>query len=110
MLPKPERTGRNRNTAHAERMFDAFWSAYPNKVGKDAARKAFAKRKPDDQLLTEMLQALEVHKRTDGWTKDGGRYIPHPTTWLNQGRWQDEGLGDAGAVPGYQSFLGGAAL
>jgi hypothetical protein len=24
------------------------------------------------------------------WTKDGGQFIPHPATWLNQKRWEDE--------------------
>ena len=22
--------------------------------------------------------------------KDGGQFVPHPTTWLNQRRWEDE--------------------
>jgi hypothetical protein len=71
-------------------LFDAFWKAYPKKVGKDAASKAFAKRKPDDKLLKEILQAVELQKVSDQWTKDGGQYIPNPATWLNQGRWMDE--------------------
>jgi hypothetical protein len=37
-----------------------------------------------------MLSAVEAQKQTDQWTKDGGQYIPHPSTWLNQGRWEDE--------------------
>ena len=71
-------------------LFEAFWKAYPSKVGKDAAQKAFNKRKPDKTLLAEMLAAIEVQKSSDKWTKDSGRYIPHPSTWLNQGRWKDE--------------------
>ena len=70
--------------------FENFWKAYPKKVGKDAASKAFAKRKPDDKLLKEILQAVELQKVSDQWTKDGGQYIPNPATWLNQGRWMDE--------------------
>ena len=30
------------------------------------------------------------------WQRDNGQYIPHPATWLNQGRWDDE-LTPAGA-------------
>lgn len=71
-------------------MFDAFWQAYPRKVGKDAARKAFDKRKPDAALLALMLAAVAKQARSDAWLKDGGDYIPHPATWLNQGRWMDE--------------------
>lgn len=70
-------------------LFDEFWKAYPNKTGKDAARTAFAKRKPGKQLLADMLQALEAQKKSEQWRKQGGQFIPLPTTWLNQGRWQD---------------------
>lgn len=70
--------------------FAVFWEAYPRKVGKDAARKAFAKRKPDADLLDVMLSALSAQSRSEQWRKDGGRFIPHPSTWLNEGRWQDE--------------------
>ncbi len=70
--------------------FDVFWDAYPRKSGKDAARKAFAKRHPSEALLTEMLAAIAKQKRTEQWTKNGGQFIPHPATWLNQGRWMDE--------------------
>ena len=71
-------------------LFDLFWGAYPRKVGKDAARRAFEKRKPDRALLESMLQALTVARSSRDWTREGGRFIPHPATWLNQGRWQDE--------------------
>lgn len=82
----------------AER-FDSFWNAYPKKVGKDAARKAFDKRKPDAELLGKMIYAVSQQKQSPGWLKDDGQYIPNPATWLNQGRWQDEGQ-SAGAGQG----------
>lgn len=71
-------------------LFDEFWKAYPNKVGKDAARKAFDKRKPKRELLDSMLAALATQRTSKKWTDDGGQYIPHPSTWLNDGRWMDE--------------------
>jgi len=74
----------------AELLFDEFWATYPRKAGKDAARKAFAKRKPSLELLNQMIQAIRDQAKTDAWRKDGGQYIPHPATWLNEGRWQDE--------------------
>lgn len=73
-----------------ESRFDKFWKAYPKKVGKDAAKKAFDKRKPDDDTLENMIQAIELQKVSDQWQRDGGQYIPNPATWLNQGRWMDE--------------------
>ena len=70
--------------------FDAFWSAYPRKVGKDAAAKAFAKRRVDADLLAAMLAAVETQRHSDQWRRDGGQFIPHPAMWLKEGRWQDE--------------------
>ena len=67
--------------------FERFWSVYPRKVGKQSAKRAFEKVKvPLETLVT----AIERQKCSDQWTRDNGQYIPHPTTWLNQGRWDDE--------------------
>lgn len=70
--------------------FERVWSAYPKKVGKDTAAKAFAKRKPDAALVEAMVRAIEAQRASRDWTKDGGQYVPHLATWLNQGRWMDE--------------------
>lgn len=70
--------------------FDEFWAAYPRKVGKDAAAKAFAKRRVGVGLLAQMLAAISTQKTGEQWQRDGGQFIPHPATWLNEGRWQDE--------------------
>lgn len=75
-----------------ERRFEKFWEAYPRKVGKDAARKAFEKRKPDDGLLLLMLDAIKAQSKAEAWRKDAGQFIPHPSTWVNEGRWQDEAV------------------
>jgi hypothetical protein len=58
-------------------------------VGKDSARKAFDKRRVSEELLAQMLSAIEAQKRSAQWKRDSGQFIPHPTTWLNEGRWQD---------------------
>ena len=67
--------------------FERFWQAYPRKVAKQAARRAFARV---DVPLERLLQALEQQKTETQWQRENGRYIPHPVTWLNQGRWEDE--------------------
>lgn len=79
--------------------FAEFWAAYPRKVGKDDARKAFVKRKPDEELIAQMLKAIREQAQSDQWSKDGGKFIPHPSTWLNRGQWGD-GDGEEGAVQG----------
>ena len=40
--------------------------------------------------VDSVIEAVERQKRSDQWTRDNGQYIPHPATWLNQGRWEDE--------------------
>lgn len=67
--------------------FIAFWQAYPRKVGKKAAYKAWQKADADNQTL---IAAVEAQKQTGQWQKEQGKYIPHPATWLNHGRWEDE--------------------
>lgn len=69
--------------------FDRFWQVYPRKVGKDAAWREWLKRSPSDDLTGEMITAVERDKASPQWRKDGGEFIPHPRTWLHQGRWQD---------------------
>lgn len=71
----------------ASASFSRFWEAYPKKVGKQAAEKAF--RRVNVPLET-LLTAIERQKRGDRWSRENGRYIPNPATWLNQGRWEDE--------------------
>lgn len=71
-------------------LFEEFWKAYPKKRAKDDARKAFDKRKPTRALLDTMLKALREQAQSAQWQKDAGQFIPHPATWLNDGRWQDE--------------------
>lgn len=70
--------------------FQAFWSAYPKKEAKVSALKAFEKVNPDRVLLSQMIGAIEERRKTEQWQKDGGQFIPNPTTWLNQRRWEDE--------------------
>ncbi len=73
-----------------ERRFDEFWAAYPKKVGKKVAESAWKKIKADAELHSKIIAALEKAKRTEQWQRENGRFIPNPTTWLNQGRWDDE--------------------
>lgn len=80
--------------------FKTFWSAYPKKAGKDAAKKAFAKRKFDEQAFEKVMAALNEQKASEQWQKDGGQFIPHPATWLNQGRFEDEIGSAATQAPG----------
>lgn len=70
-------------------LFVEFWKAYPRKTNKDFAEKVFAKLKVDDALLTKMIQAIYAQNKTV-WKDKEQQYIPHPSTWLNGKRWDDE--------------------
>lgn len=70
--------------------FEAWWGAYPKKVSKGAALKAWSKIKPDPKLQAQMLDALRWQVRQPGWAKDGGAFIPHPASYLNAQAYLDE--------------------
>jgi len=66
--------------------FDEFWSAYPNKKGKQEAEKTWKRRKLDalcDQLIAHV--ALMTREDSD-WARG---YVPMGSTYLNQARWED---------------------
>lgn len=67
--------------------FLAFWEAYPKRTGKGAAARAWKRGTPPIQPV---LDALRWQVGQPQWTRDGGQYIPHAATWLNQRRWEDE--------------------
>ena len=71
-------------------LFAQFWAAYPKRKDRAKAQKAFAKLHPDEQLLAEILAALDWQKKTPDWLKDGGQFVPYAATYLNGRRWEDE--------------------
>ena len=63
---------------------DQFWNAYPRKVGKGSAiRKLEAIRSSGEIEFNRLLTAIGHIEASDP------KFIPHPTTWLNQGRYLD---------------------
>jgi len=70
--------------------FELFWKAYPRKVAKADAAKAWKKLKPDGAMITTIMEALAKYCLSHEWVKDGGQFVPHPATWLNGRRWEDE--------------------
>ena len=67
--------------------FEDFWEAYPRKVGKGAARKAFKKAlsvTTIDDIMFGLSQQIE------GLSTKEKQFIPHASTWLHGERWNDE--------------------
>lgn len=84
-----------------DRRFSRWWDRYPNKSAKIEALKAWRRLKPDDAMTERLIAAVDRQRTGDLWTREHGRYIPKPATWLNQGRWDDEVRASPGrASPG----------
>lgn len=70
--------------------FETLWKLYPNGRNRKAACKAWDKLKPDRELCRFMFQSIRLQLRGEDWARDGGRYVPHFSSWLNGQRWTDE--------------------
>ena len=91
--------------AELARAFDAqFWEAYPRKKGKAAAKAKFI-AKAKAYGVSAIMDGLERSKAE--WARKGTEvdFIPHPATWLNQGRWEDEPDGRDAAKPARRSTV-----
>lgn len=86
--------------------FARFWELYPHKVGKQAAAKAWTKALQHAEVPAV---AAGLRNALDVWTAEGrvregrvvGRdhFVPHPSTWLSEGRWEDEQTALPAEVP-----------
>ncbi len=70
--------------------FILFWKEYPKKVGKGEAFKQWKKARLTLGDKEDILSALKWQKNTDRWRDNKGRYIPNPSTYISQRRWEDE--------------------
>lgn len=66
--------------------FNEFWAMYPVKVGRRGAARQWQYMTEHERA--EALAALPKHKAQ--WEINGTAFIPHPTRWLTEGRWEDE--------------------
>lgn len=69
--------------------FNEFWALYPRKVAKTTASSSWKKLKPNEDTLQCIL--TDIERRLNGeWRGKDMTYIPYPSTYLNQRRWEDE--------------------
>lgn len=68
--------------------FDEFWKVWPKREAKKDALRAWNKVRDADKIAA--LNALPNHVAR--WQREGRarNHIPHPATWLNGERWDDE--------------------
>lgn len=81
-------------SAEYSEAFGVFWEAYPRKTSKGPAYKAWVKRKIDDKPDLQAVIAEDLRRReSTGWFASRTKAkIPHPSTYLNQARWEDEDI------------------
>jgi hypothetical protein len=67
--------------------FEEFWKIYPKKQAKSRALKAWNKIPAREH--PQILADVQFRKQSEDWKRDGGRFVPHPATYLNERRWED---------------------
>lgn len=71
--------------------FEKFWEMYPKKVDKGKAKTIWdriCQRKQNRPTWRELSLSLARQKKSERWQNK--KFIPHPSTWLNQSRWLDD--------------------
>jgi hypothetical protein len=68
--------------------FEDFWNAYPRKKDKQRACKIWQRKKLDAKADFIIAHVIHRTKHDEQWQDE--KYIPHPSTFLNGERWQDE--------------------
>jgi hypothetical protein len=81
-----------------EAAFGVFWEAWPEKQAKAPAFRAWLKVAMEE--YGPIMAGLEKWKSSAQWKR---KVIPHPATWLNDKRWQDEDIPQEGGANGKPS-------
>lgn len=76
--------------ARVESEFEDFYASYPRHVGKDAARRAFEKAVKAGTAPADIVEGARRYAAATAAAGTETRYIAHPATWLNAGRWNDD--------------------
>jgi hypothetical protein len=86
-----------------ERDFKLFWKIYPRKVARKVAFTSWQKINPDQNTFKKIMCGLEAYIKSGQWNEV--KFIPHPATWLNQQRWNDEIKGEQNAEDRLKSII-----
>lgn len=73
--------------------FEIFWEKYPRKLAKKNAFKVFMRIDPDEELFERILNTVAWNRKLiwhEHLITGDIQFIPHPTTWLNQERWEED--------------------
>lgn len=93
----PIKTKKGSAPARVESDFLDFYAAYPRHVGKEAARRAFVKAVKAGTPAADIVEGARRYAAATAAAGTETRYVAHPATWLNAGRWSDD-MQDAAPV------------
>nr|DAS15195.1 MAG TPA: replisome organizer protein [Caudoviricetes sp.] len=94
---EPVKTKKGSTPARVESDFLDFYAVYPRHVGKEAARRAFVKAVKAGTPAADIIEGARRYAAATAAAGTETRYIAHPATWLNAGRWSDD-MQDAAPV------------
>ena len=77
-------------TGELDHKFELFWSCWPRKIAKVAARKIWIKKVKTEQHADRIIVAARAQISANNWADaKRAQFCPHATTWFNQERWND---------------------
>jgi hypothetical protein len=91
--PKPagkRKSGKRKSVDDLPPKFVEFWDAYPRKVSKVQAVSAWRGLSLSNEDADTVISDVKARSASADWVKEGGRYIPYPSTYLNNRRWTDD--------------------
>lgn len=84
--------------------FSEFYAAFPRREGRAAAERAFLKALRDASA-EKIIQGARRYAEHCEYQRTERKYISHPATWLNKGRWDDEyDDEDQGGIPPWERY------
>lgn len=86
---KEQRIKKKKNTMSYSDEFEEFWSRYPRKTAKLKAFASWNAEGCGNGLFSQVMDGLDACIKAEDWDDRETKYIPHPTTWINQRRWED---------------------
>lgn len=109
---KPKKRGRPKKSearpkrksglsAEQQALFEKFYAAYPKKVDRATAERAWAKidPTPDEAMTEKIIRAVEASKKYDSRFRER-QYIPNPASWLNAKGYENEYTQEGGNIYG----------
>ena len=78
------------NKSKMPSLFEKIWEIYPKQMNRVDALTAFEELNATEELVDEMIKAINKQKKQESWNVDEGKYIPYLSTWIKKEKWKDK--------------------